>query len=169
MQECRQLEVLRLSSYTRIVSLELFQGDAVWPCAPRIKKLCLDFKPLGMEPKLFHNHHYAPEKSVPVFSTMEQRQIWSRLQSMVNLRLLQIAGYPIDFEVVDDMSFAKRLEFGSVTLTVRVPPREMAREREGIVATAEEWRSRNRGWSYRLHEVSVLDGPRLRLTYVRCN
>ncbi|KAF9330935.1 hypothetical protein BG006_006176 [Podila minutissima] len=155
LQECRRLETVDLS-LSKMASLELFQGDALWPCAPFLKELSLDLKPLGMPSSFYWNHSDASSSGVPVFSAAEQRQIWNRLRSMVSLRKLSVSGYPIDFAVVDDMSFAERLESGTVQLTLRVPREEFESEKVAILARASEWAARNQGWSYRI--IATLTG-----------
>ncbi|KAF9316415.1 hypothetical protein BG003_001998 [Podila horticola] len=118
LQECSRLEVMRVQS-SKMASLELFQGDAVWPSAPLIKELSLDFKLLGMDASFYSLHLDWVKGCIPMFLDVEQRQIWSRLQSMVSLRKLEISGHPIDFRLVDDMSFARQLETASVYLLLR--------------------------------------------------
>ncbi|KFH64786.1 hypothetical protein MVEG_09517 [Podila verticillata NRRL 6337] len=58
LQECERLEVMSVQS-SRIASFELFEGDVVWPSAPLIKELSLDFKLKGVNPHLYDNHPYA--------------------------------------------------------------------------------------------------------------
>ncbi|KAG0033204.1 hypothetical protein BGZ82_006205 [Podila clonocystis] len=165
LQECRRLEVVDLSR-SRIATLELFQDDAVWPSAPFIKGLQLDIKTLEMNPFLY----YSPPDALrfPMLSTLEQRQIWNRLRSMTNLRTFGITGHPIDFTAVEDMSFAKQLEFGSVHVTVRVPVYRIESEKEGILKAAHEWVSRNpQGWRCHLNEGSPFMVPKLEMTYCK--
>ncbi|KAG0355556.1 hypothetical protein BG005_005516 [Podila minutissima] len=166
LQECRRLEIIGLR-LSRMATIELFQGDAVWPSAPSIKELCLDIKVPELNSSLFHhNHRVVMEKGFPEFSTMEQHQIWSRLQSMVSIRHLKLTGYPIDFAVVDDMSFAKQLKSASVKFTFRVPIEEMESEKPVLTARAEEWMARNpQGWSYGFDESFLWAGPKLELIF----
>ncbi|KAI9232834.1 MAG: hypothetical protein BYD32DRAFT_440612 [Podila humilis] len=97
LQECNRLKVLMLQ-LSGVASVELFQGDAIWPSAPLIKKLSLDLT-LGMD-----------SEGVPVTpSDIEKKQILTRLQSMVSLEEVKISGYPIDFAVVESMSFTEQL------------------------------------------------------------
>lgn len=155
LQECRQLETFDIE-YTRMASLELFQGDSVWPSAPFIKKLCLDFKSLGMDPKGYFRHLVVVQAQAPVFSTQDQRQIWSRLRSMVNLRCLRLSGYPIDLCVVEDMSFAAELESASVWLTVRALYEDISVAKDVLLNQVKEWlKSNPRGW-----DCSFIGGTR---------
>lgn len=164
LQECSQLEVIQIAQ-SRIASVELFQGEAVWPCAPFIKELCLDVRPLYMHSNWYHNYHHAL-RFVEVFSATEQQQVWNHLQSMGSLRKLRISGYPIDLRAVDDMSFAKQLESGSINVIVRVPSEQIEDERERIVAVADEWVSRNpQGWSYHFDDGHRWNVPKLEMTY----
>ncbi|KAG0030761.1 hypothetical protein BGZ81_002231, partial [Podila clonocystis] len=91
LQECRQLEVIGLRS-SRMATIELFQGNTTWPCAPFIKTLRLDIKVPELDSNLYYNHRRVADKGFPVLSTVEQHQIWRRLQSMVSLRHLEISG-----------------------------------------------------------------------------
>ncbi|KAF9330934.1 hypothetical protein BG006_006175 [Podila minutissima] len=165
LQECGRLEVLKMKQ-SRIASVELFQGNATWACAPVLKQLILDIKPLGMDLGLFYTHHSARWAGLPVYTATEQRQIWNRLQSMTNLRHLGITGYPIDLAMVEDMSFAKQLEFAYVHPTIRVPHEQIESEKEGILALADAWVSKNpQGWSCRLYKGTPWIFPKLEMTY----
>lgn len=165
LQECRQLETFDIE-YTRMASLELFLGDTIWPSAPRIKKLCLDFKPLGMDPKFYFRHLLAIQAQAPVFSAQDQRQIWTRLRSMVNLRLLRLSGYPIDLHVVEDMSFAKELESATVWLTVRALQDGISSAKDSLMSQVTEWlKSNPQGWERRLIGGSPWTESKLRLTF----
>ncbi|KAG0030755.1 hypothetical protein BGZ81_002225 [Podila clonocystis] len=155
LQECRHLESFDIE-YTRMASLELFQGDTVWPSAPFIKKLCLDFKTLGMDPKGYFRHLVVVQAQAPVFSAQDQRQIWMRLRSMVNLRCLRLSGYPIDLSVIEDMSFATELESASIWLTVRALFEEISVAKDTLLSQVKEWlKGHPRGW-----DCSFISGTR---------
>ncbi|KAG0097382.1 hypothetical protein BGZ93_002879 [Podila epicladia] len=113
LQNRDRLAVLKIPQ-SRIASVELFQGNAVWASAPALKQLILNIISLRMDPGLHISRHSDLRAGFPVYAAMEQQQIWNRLQSMVNLRDLGISGYPIDLAVVEDMSFTKQLEFAQV-------------------------------------------------------
>ncbi|KAF9392472.1 hypothetical protein CPB97_001115 [Podila verticillata] len=165
LQECGQLETFDIE-YTRMASLELFLGDTIWPSAPRIKKLCLDFKPFGMDPKCYFRHLLAIQAQAPVFSAQDQRQIWTRLRSMVNLRLLRLSGYPIDLHVVEDMSFATELESATVWLTVRALQDGISSAKDSLMSQVSEWlKSNPQGWERRLIGGSPWTESKLRLTF----
>lgn len=165
LQECSRLEVLKLRT-SKIATLGLFQGDVAWPSAPLIKELRLDIKGPTLDSIYYYNHQRALEEGIPVFSAKEQHEIWSRLQAMVSLQHLEISGYPVDFAMVSDMSFAKQLESASVKLTFRVPNEQMESEKLVLAARAEEWRARNpQGWSYSFDESFMFSGPKLELIY----
>lgn len=147
LQECTRLKAIDLV-YSRIASLELFQGDAVWPSAPFMTRVWLTIKPLGIPIKYYFNHYLAQQEGVPVYSVTEQRQILRRFQSMVSVRFLKISGYPIDFTVVEDVSFARQIERAYIPLTIRVPYERFESEKEILVARANEWVTKNpKGWS----------------------
>ncbi|KAG0087642.1 hypothetical protein BGZ92_007134 [Podila epicladia] len=163
LQECSQLEVMRFRS-SKMASLELFQSDAVWPSAPLIKELSLDFKMLGLD-ESFYFHDLDEEKtSTPMYSTGEQKRIWNRLQSMVSLRNLEILAYSIDFRAVHDMSFARQLETASVHLLLQ---RTALHDDEvtAILDKGDEWLARNQGWSCYLRDGAEVMTPRLEITY----
>ncbi|KAF9378321.1 hypothetical protein CPC16_011368 [Podila verticillata] len=165
LQECVQLKVVDLSG-SKIASLELFQDDAVWPSAPFIKELNLDFKPFSMSSNYNLHHGSALMARVPVFSASEQRRIWNRLRSMTNLRKLSLSGYPIDFALVDDMSFAKQLESGTIHLTIPLPIGLFRPQKEVFLARASEWAAKNKGWHYCIDENCTLTTlPKFELTY----
>ncbi|KAG0087640.1 hypothetical protein BGZ92_007132 [Podila epicladia] len=146
LQECHHLETFDIE-YTRMASLELFQGDTIWPSAPFIKKLCLDFKSFGMDPKGYFRHLAAVQAQAPVFSAQDQRQIWMRLRSMVNLECLRLSGYPIDLSVIEDMSFATELKSASVWLTVRALYEDISVAKDALLNQVQEWLKNNpRGW-----------------------
>ncbi|KAF9325208.1 hypothetical protein BG006_011288 [Podila minutissima] len=163
LQECSRLEVMRVQS-SKMASLELFQSDAIWPSAPLIKELSLDFKVPDMDASFYLQNLDWAKISIPKYSTGEQKLIWSRLQSMISLRNLEISGYPIDFRVVDDMSFARQLETASVHLLLRRTDVHDD-EKEAVVAKGDEWLSRNQGWSCHLHDGAESMSPRLEITY----
>ncbi|KAF8953342.1 hypothetical protein BGZ52_012463 [Haplosporangium bisporale] len=165
LQECVQLKVVDLSG-SKIASLELFQDDAVWPSAPFIKELNLDFKPFSMSSNYNLHHGSALMARVPVFSASEQRRIWNRLRSMTNLRKLSLSGYPIDFALVDDMSFAKQLESGTIHLTIPLPIGLFRPQKEVFLARASEWAAKNKGWHYCIDEnCTHTTLPKFELTY----
>ncbi|KAI9232831.1 MAG: hypothetical protein BYD32DRAFT_427417 [Podila humilis] len=165
LQECGRLEVLKLRT-SKLATLGLFQGDASWPSAPLIKELRLDIKGPTLDSIYYYHHQRALDEGIPVFSAKELYQIWSRLQAMVSLQLLEISGYPVDFAMVENMSFAKQLESASVKLTFRVPNEQMESEKLVLAARAEEWMARNpEGWSYSFDESFMFAGPKLELTY----
>lgn len=165
LQECVRLKAVDLSG-SKIASLELFQDDAVWPSAPFVKELNLDFKPLDMPSSYDFHHGSALMARIPRFSASEQKQIWNRLRSMANLRKLSLSGYPIDFALVADMSFAKQLESGIIHLTIPLPIGLFKPQKEGFLARASEWAVRNKGWHYRIDEnCTYTTLPKFELTY----
>ncbi|KAG0332375.1 hypothetical protein BG000_010062 [Podila horticola] len=165
--ECGRLEVPRIP-HSRIACLELFQGNTTWQSAPILKELRLDIKPLVVDSDLYYSSHGALIAALPAYTAMEQRQIWNCLQSMVNLRHLEIAGYPLDLAVVENMSFAKQLESAYVHLTIRVPHEQIASKKGGILAQADEWISRNpQGWSCYLNEGTFWSILKLEMAFCK--
>ncbi|KAF9371486.1 hypothetical protein CPB97_001934 [Podila verticillata] len=165
LQECVQLKVVDFSG-SKIASFELFQDDDVWPSAPFIMELNLDFKPLGMSSNYNLHDGSALMARVPVFSASEQRRIWNCLRSMANLRKLSLSGYPIDFALVDDMSFAKQLESGTIRLPILLPIGLLKPQKEVFLARASEWAARNKGWHYCIDEnCSYTTLPKFELTF----
>lgn len=147
LQECTRLKAIDLE-YSRIASLELFQGDAVWPSAPFLTRIWLTIKPLGIPVKYYFNYYLAQQEGVPWYSVTEQRQILRRFQSMVGVRILKISGYPIDLTAIEDMSFARQIEQAYIPLTIRVSYERFESEKEALVARANEWVAKNpKGWS----------------------
>jgi len=57
---------------------------------------------------------------------------------MVNLRKLEISGAPMDYPLVEDLSFVKQLESASVHLMLRVAIAQINSEKEGILAQAKD-------------------------------
>ncbi|KAF9396122.1 hypothetical protein CPC16_004777 [Podila verticillata] len=147
LQECTRLKTIDLA-YSRIASLELFQGDAVWPSAPFLTSVWLIIKPLGTPLKYYFDHYLAQQEGVPWYSVTEQRQILRRFQSMVSVRILKISGYPIDLTVIEDVSFAQQIEQAYIPLTIRVFYEQFESEKEALVVRANEWVAKNpKGWS----------------------
>ncbi|KAG0090667.1 hypothetical protein BGZ93_000983 [Podila epicladia] len=146
LQDCDRLQTVELDR-TNIATIELFEDTNVWPCASSIQSLSLDIKPVEFESKYYFNHHLALHDGVPALFAKEQRRIRDRLQSLVNLRQLKLTGYPIDFTVVEDMSFAKRLETARVELMARVAYVQVESQMTGLVSRASEWEKKQpEGW-----------------------
>lgn len=146
LQDCDRLETVELDR-TNIATIDLFEDTNVWPCASSIQSLSLDIKPAEFESKYYYNHHLALRDGVPALFAKEQRRIRDRLQSLVNLRQLNLTGYPIDFTVVEDMSFAKRLEIARVELMARVACEQVESQMAGLVSRANEWKKKQpEGW-----------------------
>ncbi|KFH64827.1 hypothetical protein MVEG_09557 [Podila verticillata NRRL 6337] len=72
LQECSRFEYIDIAK-ARISSSEPIERDVVWPSAPFIKKLYLDLKPLGVDPRFCDIHHLALKSGVPASSTKEQQ------------------------------------------------------------------------------------------------
>ncbi|KAG0034708.1 hypothetical protein BGZ82_005622 [Podila clonocystis] len=146
LQDCGRLQTVELDR-TNIATIELFEDINVWHCASSIQSLSLDIKPVEFESKYYFNHHLALRDGVPALFAKEQRRIRDRLQSLVNLRQLKLTGYPIDFTVVEDMSFAKRLESARVELMARVGCVQVESQMAGLVTRASEWEKQQpEGW-----------------------
>ncbi|KAI9242451.1 MAG: hypothetical protein BYD32DRAFT_403078 [Podila humilis] len=146
LQDCDRLQTVELDR-TNIATIELFEDTNVWPCATSIQSLSLDIKPVEFESKYYYNHHLALRDGVPALFAKEQRRIRDRLQSLVNLRQLNLTGYPIDFTVVEDMSFAKRLEIARVELMARVACSQVESQMAGLVSRANDWEKKQpEGW-----------------------
>lgn len=146
LQYCDRLQTVELER-TNIATIELFEDTNVWPCASSIQRLSLDIKPVEFESKYYYNHHLALRDGVPALFAKEQRRIRNRLQSFVNLRQLNLTGYPIDFTVVEDMSFAKRLEIARVELMARVACSQVESQMAGLVSRANDWEKKQpEGW-----------------------
>lgn len=146
LQDCDQLQTVELDR-TNIATIELFDDTNDWPCASTIQSLSLDIKPVEFESKYYFNHHLALRDGVPALFAKEQRRIRDRLQSLVNLRQLKLTGYPIDFTVVEDMSFAKRLESARVELMARVACAQVESQMAGLVSRISEWEKKQpKGW-----------------------
>ncbi|KAG0342696.1 hypothetical protein BG000_002480 [Podila horticola] len=146
LQDCDRLQTVELDR-TNIATIELFDDTNDWPCASTIQSLSLDIKPVEFESKYYFNHHLAFRDGVPALFAKEQRRIRDRLQSLVNLRQLKLTGYPIDFTVVEDMSFAKRLESARVELMARVACAQVESQMAGLVSRISEWEKKQpKGW-----------------------
>lgn len=95
----------------------------------------LEIRKFGTDPNFYTS---AMLKEVPVLSTLEKHRIWNRLRCMVNLRKLEISGAPMDYPLVEDLSFARQLESVSMHLTLRVSIAQINSEKEGILAQAKD-------------------------------
>lgn len=113
-----------------------------------------------METSAYFSNMAAFQTGVPVFYATGQRQIWTRLRSMMSLRCIRISGYPMDSAVVENMSFAGQLESALVRIPIRASFLNEQRVNAALVAQAKDWILRNPlGWEYLINEgaYSTLD------------
>lgn len=93
LEECSQLQVFvpGYDNEGKMLTARLLQQDCVWACTWSLQTLHIHCKDGAL-------------------SLQEQRQIWERIQSLVNLRKFTIKKAFFSISVVPNMSFARRLE-----------------------------------------------------------
>ena len=128
--------------YCSIASLELFQGDALWPCAPLIKEL---WAHRGIQ-IIFRATSSPTRRDLNVLGSGAKADMEP---------FTTISDQPSTFSGLGDMSFAKELKAASFGLTIQVPNgqiehgEEKEEGQEEVLARVSEWVSNNpRGWSF---------------------
>ncbi|KFH64796.1 hypothetical protein MVEG_09527 [Podila verticillata NRRL 6337] len=136
LEECSQLQVFvpGNDNEKQMFTARLLQHHCVWACTWSLQTLQIHRKETG------------------ALSLQEQRQIWERIQSLVNLRKLTITKAPFSISVVPDMSFARRLEEAYFELV----PREV----EPSQSETDEFLELGRQWAQRQPHEWQFQPPR---------
>ncbi|KAF9425066.1 hypothetical protein BGZ94_007869 [Podila epigama] len=103
-----------------MASSTLFQQQNPWACAPSITSLYLHIIPTNFDAYVSHRQNSLLKQGVPPFSEAEQQSIRDCLRAMTHLETLKLTGYPIDFTVIEDMSYFPNLLGAFIMLMTRV-------------------------------------------------
>ncbi|KAG0353046.1 hypothetical protein BC939DRAFT_493631 [Gamsiella multidivaricata] len=138
-ENCPLLRNLNLLG-TRAGTIELFKGCKSWPCAKVLERLRMDIQPLDYQPRPRNAGWMLPGQvevpSLNPYAPVEQELIRERLYSLTSLLGLELKGDAMTYEILEDFSFAPKLQkailcvpYKSNDYRMNREAREMALER----------------------------------------
>ncbi|KAG0341187.1 hypothetical protein BG004_006110 [Podila humilis] len=106
---CTSLRVLN-ARYTSAGTIELFSGNHPWACAKSLQKLEIDIKFPSVSADFESALQRAPAPTMRQYTDAEQIRIRERLFTLTGLLHLDLRGPGLTFKMVDELSFAPRLQ-----------------------------------------------------------